>query len=349
VDPITHAISGAVVARVAAPPFSRRIRIDPARLPTAARWTAAGTLAALFPDIDFVLAFVDPLLYLRYHRGITHSLLMLPVWAVLLGLLFAAVTRERQQWPAYAFVAGLGIGIHILGDLITPYGTMILAPLARDTFEFGTTFIVDPPLTLILLAGLIAARWWPPRAVALIALVGCVAYVGVQAQMRAEAIAVAQARAGALGLPPSAASAYPQPVSVSNWKLVVAREEGYETALVHLRRREPPPDPPPDAGFLEVLRAAYRPPDALRWRLVPDMIPGHDGLVEAAWQHPALAGYRDFARYPVVHRVQRGFRQHCVWFRDLRFDLPGRPPPFRYGMCFDPADGTWVRDQLGVW
>ena len=44
------------------------------------------------------------------------------------------------------------IFVHILGDLITQFGTMILAPFSDQRFGWGTTFIIDLPFTGIILA-----------------------------------------------------------------------------------------------------------------------------------------------------------------------------------------------------
>ena len=51
------------------------------------RWSARGTpivlLAANIPDIDVVSAAGGSLNYLAYHRHLTHSLLLMPVLALL--------------------------------------------------------------------------------------------------------------------------------------------------------------------------------------------------------------------------------------------------------------------------
>jgi inner membrane protein len=348
-DPLTHAISGAVLARASARlPASRRLRITPGRRPSARGWIVAVTLAALFPDIDFVVGAVDPLVYLHHHRGVTHSFIALPFWALGLGWLFARAAGAPQQWPGYAVAAALGIAIHIVGDLITPYGTMILAPISRETFEFGTTFIIDPWLSGLLVVGLLISRRRWPEGAAQLTLAVVAVYIGLQAVLMTQARTLAVAHAHAHGLAAEAAAVYPQPPWPAHWKLVVARGDGFDTARVSLLRRAPPA-PADDGGLVRQFLAEFQPAHALQWTFVPGLDGETDPFVMSAWRHPALGYYREFARYPVVHDVRDDPRARCAWFRDLRFDLPGRPPPFRYGMCFDPATEAWRRDQIGVW
>ncbi|MEX0638494.1 MAG: metal-dependent hydrolase, partial [Burkholderiales bacterium] len=76
-DTLTHALSGALLARATAPKDA-----PPRSIP---RRVAAGFFAAAAPDLDFVLAFVSPLVYLEQHRGPTHSVILLPLWALLLS------------------------------------------------------------------------------------------------------------------------------------------------------------------------------------------------------------------------------------------------------------------------
>src|SRR5690606_10550406 len=93
-DTLTHALSGALVGRVfagrrasagaaAAAPAAGRVQ------PPVWQMVAAGTIAAIFPDLDFVLGWVSELTYLRGHRGVTHSLLLLPLWGLLIAWLLA--------------------------------------------------------------------------------------------------------------------------------------------------------------------------------------------------------------------------------------------------------------------
>ncbi|PKO55674.1 MAG: hydrolase, partial [Betaproteobacteria bacterium HGW-Betaproteobacteria-21] len=87
-DTLTHALSGALAGRLLAPRAS-----GTAVRPVLPVWQAvvAGAAAAAFPDLDFVLGYVSELTYLRGHRGVTHSLLLLPLWALLVSLLMAGV------------------------------------------------------------------------------------------------------------------------------------------------------------------------------------------------------------------------------------------------------------------
>ncbi|MDH5343713.1 MAG: metal-dependent hydrolase, partial [Betaproteobacteria bacterium] len=133
-DTLTHALSGALLARATA-------GIEKPALPLGRR-VAIGTLVAAFPDIDVVASWISPLSYLYHHRGVTHSLLMLPLWALLLAWLLAKLLREPGGWRALYGVCALALCAHIVGDVITSFGTMVLAPLSNWRASLGTTFII---------------------------------------------------------------------------------------------------------------------------------------------------------------------------------------------------------------
>src|SRR5258708_2299182 len=77
------------------------------------------------------------------HRGVTHSLILLPLWSLGVAWLLAKLLREPAGWRALYGITALSIGAHIAGDVITSYGTMVLAPLSDWRAGIGTTFIID--------------------------------------------------------------------------------------------------------------------------------------------------------------------------------------------------------------
>jgi inner membrane protein len=147
-DTLTHALSGALLARATWSSNTARIPLR--------QQTQVGFLAAAFPDIDYILQLVnnDFLVYLNYHRGITHSLILLPLWALLLTLLLSKIMRPIPEWRSLFALCCLCLGIHIAGDVITSYGTMILAPFSDWRASLDLTFIIDFIFTGILLLGL---------------------------------------------------------------------------------------------------------------------------------------------------------------------------------------------------
>jgi inner membrane protein len=225
----------------------------------------AGALAAAFPDGDFVMSLGSSIGYLLHHRGVTHSLVMLPVWAVLLGLIMALASRRVAAWRYYAMVCGLAVGIHILGDLITSFGTMILAPVSSARFSLGTTFIIDLFLSGILIVGLAAAALWRhSRVPAVAALIAVCAYVGGQAWLREQAIGVGIRYAHSQGIEDANVEALPRPPLPSNWMVVVSRGEEYRYANVNLWRSSLPIESPED-GLVARINGAFFPPAAAAW------------------------------------------------------------------------------------
>jgi inner membrane protein len=337
-DTLTHALSGALLARATEPKSPR-----PGQLPRRLRmwvgfWTAA------FPDSDVVFSFADPLAYLALHRGVTHSIIFLPLWAAGLAFLFSLITRRRYPWKAFVGVCMLGIAIHIVGDLITAFGTMILAPVSMWRAAIPTTFILDPYFTSIIVAGLIASSVWKnSRAPALAGLATLAGYIGFQAILLERAVAVGNAYIGAQSLQAARAHAVPQPLSPFNWMVVVEQPEGYRLAYINLLRKEAVSEPP-DASWLRSLSASYRPVKYAEWSEVARYGMGERDikLIREAWNADTLARYRDFALFPAFYRLDRNSSRLCVWFQDLRFRVRGRTMPFRYGVCRGNANTHWT-------
>lgn len=93
-DTLTHALSGALLARATLggsphTPAGERVRV--------------AFLAAAFPDIDYLVSWIDPLIYLNVHQGLTHSLVLMPVWAAFLTSTGAggATSTGPRSWGSW--------------------------------------------------------------------------------------------------------------------------------------------------------------------------------------------------------------------------------------------------------
>jgi inner membrane protein len=344
VDTLTHALSGALCARASAPREA-----SPDALPLGRR-ILVGFCAAAFPDLDVVTSWISPLSYLYNHRGVTHSLLMLPLWAFALAWLCALIWRRDRNWRAYFGVIALALGIHIAGDWITSFGTMVLAPFSDERFKLSTTFIIDLWFTGIILAGLLVSlAWRRSRVPAVAGIAVLAAYVGFQYVQQQRAIDFAEAYARSAGIQQARISAMPRPVSPFNWMVVVEEAgERYHYALISLSRREMPAAPTAQSSFIERLAAPYLPLAQAVWlRAERYGTPQQAALARQALQQPQLEFFRWFAEYPMLYRVESGNPPTCVWFQDLRFLTPGRNAwPFRYGVCRE-SGGAWTPYQLG--
>ena len=153
-DTITHGIAGALVGKA----FCGGDDMFPAKPMNRARiitWSLM--LGAIFPDIDVLRDIFshDDLLMITWHRSITHSLLLLPIFALLLAVLTLWIARkfkwDTPSLPVLALIYAIGIFSHILLDLITTFGTMIWSPLAWSRPAWDLIFIVDFTFTGILL------------------------------------------------------------------------------------------------------------------------------------------------------------------------------------------------------
>lgn len=308
-----------------------------------------GAIAAIFPDSDFAGFLIDPLSFVAdWHQGPTHSLVLLPAWALLIAGAFIAATRLRGVFMVAACVSALGLASHIAADLITVYGTAVLYPLSAARWSLGTTFLIDPVFSGIILFGLVLGVGLRRRRFAMIGLAGACLYVGAQAWLQQHAIEAGRLSAREHGLVINRLTALPQPLSPFNWKLVGRTGPVWFVAHVDLSGQRPWLPPMPYRERLIELAGAYRPPEQLAWRIW-HRYGDHPELreqVEQLWSDPRFAKFRRFAVYPSLSRIDQAGAETCIWFTDLRYDLPTLPDMFRYGFCRDSADRPWELYRL---
>ena len=153
-DTITHGIAGALIGKAlfrGDDLFSRRA-MNRARIVT---W--ALMFGAIFPDSDTLRDILskNDMLMITWHRSITHSLLCLPIFAVVLAYASQQFARWRKwetpSLPALTGIYAAGILSHIPLDLVTTFGTMVWSPVEWSRPAWDLHFIVDFSFTGILL------------------------------------------------------------------------------------------------------------------------------------------------------------------------------------------------------
>ena len=336
-DPVTHVAVGALLSQLL-----------PSPSPV---WSAvAGMSFTLLPDCDYFFIFSDRLAFIRHHRAFSHSLTSLPLFALLAA--GVAWVLGGPRWFQPIFFLGLAVlASHLLAlDLATSYGTQLLFPFSRKRFALDWLFIIDPYLTVLLLAGAVAAplHGWGHRAgLAFLAAAG--GYLLLCGCYHRQALALARqvfhpstANPGPLSAGGLRVAALPQPFSCRRWLLLASNGREVAQALVQLPILAPlgfwrPPAPPAVTRLPLDCRApaeVYPAPQDLHLQVFRGL-----PLPELALDPEAREirdRYLEFARFPLLRRVQVLEDGWALEWLDLRFSVPGRVFPFALRMRLDP-------------
>ncbi|WP_285906878.1 metal-dependent hydrolase [Pseudodesulfovibrio pelocollis] len=319
-DPVTHISSGVMGALAA-----RRW------LPGARYLVPFGMLCSWLPDVDIFFGRGDPEFNLLHHRGVSTSFFGGLVMALALAALYRRISRGTSFTSAAVFAYAL-ILTHVWLDLITTYGTQILAPFSTHRFALDGAFIIDPlfTLTALVLIGLAIVLKNSRHAIALAGMVWFFAYPLANMAAGAYLETVYAERLTRSGVAFDTVHVTPDALSPRYWKVVSTQGDDYLLDTMDLL-----------GGEVEPMRR-YRRADI--------------GELEALGSRESMfATYAWFAKWPYVVREPLGGNPAegaVVTFGDLRFvstnpvlarHFSGRGQPFVLTAFLD-GDG-----QLSGW
>lgn len=341
-DTLTHALSGLLLARATS---SKKTKVVKQRLSLKAR-LLAGFFAAAFPDIDIIARFFGTLNYLEMHRGITHSIIMLPIWAFLISVVYARISRNYYHWKDFYLISLMGIAIHIAGDVITAYGTMLFAPFSMMKLAWPTTFIIDFYFTGIILVAIICAFIFRNKGqqIAIAGLICLLCYIGYQGTLSQQAGEIAEKYSKQKQLTDYKISVMPQPFSPYHWKAIVKTGNTYRVGYINLKSNKITVAAK-DASLFTKINALYQPVDQVKWTEINQFGETDSERVKQVWNLDIMKPIRQFMLYPSIAH-EKNIDKDCVWFTDLRFVLQGvRQSPFKFGACED-KNKSWQLFRL---
>lgn len=145
-DPISQGVVGAAAAQVSA----NKKNIFGIGI--------IGILAGLAPDLDiFIRSSTDPILFLEYHRQFSHSLIFIPIGALLVAVPIYYLMKKSMSFKTIYTASFLGYATHGLLDACTSWGTLLFWPFSNVRVSWSNISIVDPLFTLPILIFVVIA------------------------------------------------------------------------------------------------------------------------------------------------------------------------------------------------
>ncbi|MHB1095691.1 MAG: metal-dependent hydrolase [Gemmatimonadaceae bacterium] len=299
-DPITHTLAGATLARAG---LDRRTPLA----------TAALLLGANAADLDIFTAFGEANATLACRRGWTHGpLAMLALPFVIAGLLLVwdrYVRRRRSptavpaEGMALLQLAAIGVLSHPALDWLNTYGIRLLMPFSDTWFRGDSLFIIDPWLWLVFGVGLIVVRRMRATSVSpwrFARISGTVALAYIVAMV---ALSVAGKRSG--------------------WKAAESAGISGITEVLY----SPRPATPLKADLVVRTADAYH-PGSLAWELSGARVTftgiaiprgnWNTSIVQRAREMPGARNYLVWSQFPFV-RLEVNGADTTVFFGDARY------------------------------
>ena len=278
------------------------------------------TVSSVVADFDFVSYLGGPAAFLRFHRGVLHSVPCSVVLVCAIALAFWAVARRHAATnPDAKFcplsfievlaVCAVGVAAHLLLDLASGIGVQLLWPLRQGWTAWNLLSNLDPWILALLVLGLllpevfrlvseeIGEREKRPRGqrAAVVTLLLLLIYVGARSGLHSRAVDELNSREYR-GAAPLATGAFPSALSLFAWRGLVSTDNSIVQIEISLA---------PGAGF---------DPD----QAVPHFKPEDSAALEVAENTPAAKTFLRYARFPLasLERDDEGYR---FTLRDMRF------------------------------
>ncbi|HEY0662121.1 MAG TPA: metal-dependent hydrolase [Lysobacter sp.] len=221
-DSLTHLFFGGAIAAAIAPPQHRRVAL------------LAGAALNSLPDLDVLplLLIDDPVARMTWHRGLTHSLLVLPLLGWVIWAWFRGRGGRVAQAPTRWFwVFQATLLAHPLLDAFTVYGTQLLWPLPLEPAMWSSVFIIDPLFTVWPVLACVAAWIARERLSAQRALVAGLAlsslYLGLSLVAKLQVEREAERALAAVHLQDAPRFSVPMPFNILLWRVVAMTPQGF--------------------------------------------------------------------------------------------------------------------------
>jgi len=272
------------------------------------------------PDVDVVSLLGGKIVYLKYHRGITHSLFGTILGAALLASIAWCISSQLSGkktsagwWKLYLLWL-IALGSHLILDFTNSYGTRLFLPFSDRWLAWDIVFIVDPWILLVLVLGLglpflfglinqeIGAKPTRSSRTAAVCLLLIAAYWVSKDVSHRLAIAELRQKGYSTG-PPLRVAALPEIFDPFAWDGVVETESAYHFAAVGWR----------------VFQNRFESRNGRLYHKVEQV-----EVVEAAKKGVEAQIFLNFARFPLF-RVEPMSQGYEVFLSDLRFEYSPRP------------------------
>jgi len=187
-----------------------------------------GGLSAMTPDLDlFIRSGTDPLLAIEYHRHFTHSLVFIPIGALICAaLLYPLFKRQIAFGAAYGFCL-LGFASHALLDAFTSYGTLLLWPFSHERIAWDLISVIDPLFTVPLIAMVFLGARRRRPVFAMLGIGWCVCYLGIGYFQHQRAGVAAGDLAASRGHTPALIETKPSLANLLLWKTIYVYQGQY--------------------------------------------------------------------------------------------------------------------------
>ncbi len=322
-DTITHGIFGSLVGSSARKKFKN--------LPPV--WVIfISFFANIFPDFDFLFRLISEQAYFDNHRGITHSVILLPAWALLLVLFWVPILKEQPFirnkskiiinkptiFQIY-LISCLGILSHIFLDLVTSYGTMILSPFNNTKYEYGSLYIIDLFFSGIIVVGLLLTRIVQNQnkkyIISSIFLFFSLLYIGGTQLLKEEAKKIAETSLKNNNIEYYKINLYPIAFNPLSWRAVATNKN---LQVYHI------------ANFSIPNKANELPwSDRKKWGYNTILNP----IAQIALNHEKAQNVKNFLHLPALISFEQTTEKICFNFEDLRFFNKFSSNPFVYAIC----------------
>lgn len=189
-----------------------------------------GAIAGMSPDLDVLIRSAnDSLLALEYHRHFTHSLFFIPFGGLICALILHPLLGKRwgARFAQTLLWCVLGVASHGLLDSMTSYGTQLLQPFSNKRIAWDIVSIIDPLVTLPLLACILLSAFKNTRRYTMIAIAWITLYFGFSFYQQQNALAAGEKLAQSRGLNLQKIEAKPSFANIFVWKVIATTQDAY--------------------------------------------------------------------------------------------------------------------------
>ncbi|MEW6410231.1 MAG: metal-dependent hydrolase [Nitrospirota bacterium] len=278
-DPLTHTLTGAVLSAAG---FKQKMGNIA---------TVTLLAASIAPDIDYAARLWGREIFLKYHRGPTHSIIGIVIISLIIALIVRYFTSYPRLMPLF-MLSLLGTSVHVLMDITTAYGTKVFYPFSDRWYAWDVVFIIDLWMYVVLFSGLLMIWRFKNLSITIASavLILIILYWGVRLVSHTKAIDTL------IREYPASVSygAFPNPANPFRWHAVVEKDNVFLKGNIDVLL--------PERGILSALKKS----DTTE-------------IIDASKEARAVNIFLGFARYPYVttEKTEDGF---AVRWKDLRFD-----------------------------